>query len=102
MGKVGTVKLKVHPISLKSVIRTVPRDKKEKEMLVEDLTKMEYKDLLLESWSLKSEATAQEFQHERSNEWEGMIWRALEKMDSRLLGGSIQLPKGGKRDGRKN
>ena len=55
------MKVEVHPVSLKSVIPAVPWDKKEKEMLVEDLTRMGCKDLLLEPWNLKSKAMAQEF-----------------------------------------
>ena len=61
MGKVGTVKVEVHPMSLKSVILVVPKDEKEKELLVEDLTRMGYKGLLVEPWVLKSKVMAQEF-----------------------------------------
>ena len=73
-----TVKVEVYPVSLKSVIPIVAKDNKEKELLVEDLTKMGCEGLLLEPWVLKNEAMVQEFQHERSNEWEGTIHRDLE------------------------
>ena len=43
--------------------------------LIEDLTKMGCEGLLAEPWALKSEAMVQEFQHPRSNEWEGTIRR---------------------------
>ena len=56
MGKVGTVKVEVHPVSLKSVIPVVPKDNKKKELLVEDLTKMRCEGLLVEPWVLKNEA----------------------------------------------
>ena len=55
----------MHLVSLKSIIPVVPKDEKEKELLVVDLTKMGCRDLLVESWALKSEAMAQEF-----------LWRA--------------------------
>ena len=42
------MKVEVHPVSLKSVITVVPQDKKEKEMLVEDLIRMGCEGLLLE------------------------------------------------------
>ena len=38
MGKTGTVKLEVHPMSLRSVVLVVPKDEGEKRQLVEDLT----------------------------------------------------------------
>ena len=78
MRKAGTVKVEVHPMSLKSMTPIVPKDNKEKELLVEDLTKMGYEGLLLEPWALKNEAMVQEFQHERSNEWEGTVHRDSE------------------------
>ena len=59
MGKAGTIKVEeVHRVSLKSIIPIVPKDKNEKELLVEDLTRMEYKGLLVELWVLKSEVMA--------------------------------------------
>ena len=79
MRKTRTVKLEVHPVSLKSVTPVVPWNKKEKEMLVEDLTKMGCEGLLLEPWNFKNKAMAQEFQHKRSNKWKGTIQRALER-----------------------
>ena len=48
MGKAGTVKVKVHLVSLKSVNFVVPKDEKEKELLVEDLTRMGCEGLLVE------------------------------------------------------
>ena len=49
MGKVGSVKVEVHLVSLKSVTLVVPKDEKEKELLVEDLIRMGCKGLLVES-----------------------------------------------------
>ena len=67
MAKVGHVKVELHPVSLKSVTPAIPRKDREKEMLVEDLTKMGCKGLLLEPWTLKIETMVQEFQRECSN-----------------------------------
>ena len=61
METAGTLKLEVHHVSLKSVTPVVPRDENEKEMLVEELTKMGCEGLLFQPWSLKNEAMAQEF-----------------------------------------
>ena len=61
MEKAGTVKVEVHPMSLKSVTLIVSKDEKEKELLVEDLTRMGCEGLQVELWALKSEAMAQEF-----------------------------------------
>ena len=55
------MKVEVYPVSLKSLILVVPKDNKEKELLVEDLTKMGCKGLLLELWALKNEPMVQEF-----------------------------------------
>ena len=60
-------------MSLKSVVPTIPGNDKEKKMLVEDLTRMGYKGLLLEPWALKSKAMVHEFQGKCSNEWKGII-----------------------------
>ena len=79
MGKEGTVKVEVHPISLKSITPVVPKNENEKELLVEDLTHMECEGLLLQPWTLKSEAMAQEFLQERSNEWKGTMHRDLKR-----------------------
>ena len=38
MGKAWTVKVEVHPVSLKSITQVVPKDENEKQSLVEDLT----------------------------------------------------------------
>ena len=68
MMKVVAVKVELPLVSLKSIIPLVPRNKGEKEQLVEDLTKMGCEGLLAESWTLRSKAMAQEFLHKRSNE----------------------------------
>ena len=68
MGKAGTVKVEVHLVSLKSVTLVVPKNEKKKELLVEDLIQMGCEGLLLQPWALKSEAMAQEFLQECSNE----------------------------------
>ena len=75
MEKAGTVKVEVHPISLKSITLVVSKNEKEKELLVEDLIRMGCEGLLLQSWALKSKAMAQEFLQECSNEWEGTMRR---------------------------
>ena len=53
----------------------IPVKDEEKLYLVEDLRKMGYEGLLLEPWALKNKALVQEFQAQRSNEWEGTIRR---------------------------
>ena len=58
MGKARTIKVEVHPVSLKSSTPVVPKNEKEKELLVEDLTQMGCMGLLLQPWALKSEAMA--------------------------------------------
>ena len=47
MEKAGTIKIEVHPVSLKSVTLVVPKNEKEKELLVEDLTWLGCEGLLL-------------------------------------------------------
>ena len=47
MEKAGTVKVEVQLVSLKSVIPVVPKNEKEKELLVEDLIRMGCEGLLL-------------------------------------------------------
>ena len=84
MTKAGQVKVELRPMSLKSITPPIPRLEKEKEMLVEDLTKMGYKGLLLEPWSLKSKAMVQEFQGKCSNKWEGTIRRDSEYWTANL------------------
>ena len=79
MGKTSAVKLEVPLVSLRSVTSLVPRDAKEKEQLVEDLTRMGYEGLLAEPWTLRSEAIVQEFLQARSNEWEHTIRRDPER-----------------------
>ena len=75
MAKAGRIKVELHPVSLKSITLAIPGKENEKEMLVEDLTKMDCKGLLLEPWTLKSKVMIQEFQCDRSNEWKSTIWR---------------------------
>ena len=75
MTKLSTVKVELHPVSLKSVTPVMPRKDEEKLELADDLTKMGCEGLLLEPWALKNEAMVQEFQKEHSNQWEGTIRR---------------------------
>ena len=77
MSKAETSAMKVErfPVSLKSVYPVIPRDDEEKPQLVDDLTKMGCEGLILEPWEVKSEAMVQEFQAERSNEWNSTIRR---------------------------
>ena len=67
MKKAGIVKVEVHPVSLKSIIPVVPKNENEKELLVQDLTRMGCEGLLVEPWALKSEGGAQDFLQARSN-----------------------------------
>ena len=67
MEKAGTIKVEVHFVSLKFVTLVVSKNEKEKELLVEDLTRMGCEGLLLQPWALKSKAMAQEFLQDRSN-----------------------------------
>ena len=80
----STVKTEFLPVSLKSVAPVLLVKDKEKLHLVEDLTKMGYKGLILEPWALKSEAMVQEFQAQRSNEWEGTIRKDPEHWTANL------------------
>ena len=48
MGRTGAVKVEVPSMSLKSVVPMVPKNEEEKWQLVEDLTWMGYKGLLVE------------------------------------------------------
>ena len=81
MAKAGvcTVKLKVPSVSLQTVAPSIPQDKKEKEQLLQDLTRMGYEGLLKEPWTLKNRAMAQEFLQPRSNQWKGTIRRFPDK-----------------------
>ena len=63
------------PVSLKAVIPVIPTEDDESKQLIEDMTKMGCEGLLAEPWAVKSETMVQEFQHPRSNEWEGTIRR---------------------------
>ena len=77
-GKIGAVTVEVHPVSLRSIVPVVPKNEEDKRQLMEDLTRIGCKGLLVQPWSLKSEEMAQEFLQEHSNEWEGTIRRDLE------------------------
>ena len=97
MARAGAVKVELHPVSLKSVIPVMPGKDEEKLQLVEDLTKMGCKCLLLEPWALKNKVMVQEFQRERSNQWEGTIRR-----DPKHWTANLQLPEGGEKESGKN
>ena len=73
MRKAGAAKVEVPSVSLKSLVPIVSKDKQEKQQLEEDLTKMGYNGVLLQPWSLKNKAMAQEFLQARSNKWKGTI-----------------------------
>ena len=79
MGKTGVIKVEMHPVSLRSVCPSVPKDEEEKRLLVEDLTRIGCEGLLAQHWSLRSKEMVQEFLQERSNRWEGTIRRDLER-----------------------
>ena len=69
IGRTGKVKVEMHHVSLKSIVPVVLKDEGKKQQLVEDLTQMGCKGLLVQPWGLKSEEMAQEFfLYERSNE----------------------------------
>ena len=68
MEKARTVKLEVPSVSLKAVAPSVPRNKQEKEQLVEDLIRMGCEGLLVQPWTLRSEVMVQEFLQPCSNE----------------------------------
>ena len=75
MAGTRVVKTEFLLVSLKSLAPVIPVKDEKKLHLVEDLTKMGCKGLILEPWALNSEAIAEEFQVQRSNKWEGTIWR---------------------------
>ena len=75
MATSSATKVEYLPVSLKAVVPAIPRTDKEKEQLIEDLTKMGCEGLLAAPWSIGSEVMVQEFQHARSNEWDGTIRR---------------------------
>ena len=60
MGKAEAVKVKEHPVSLKSIVPVVPRDEGEKliRQLIKDLIQIGYKGLLAQPWSLRSKENA--------------------------------------------
>ena len=55
MAKTSTIKVEVPSVSLRSVVPIAPKNVEEKRQLVEDLTWMGYKGLLVEPKALKSE-----------------------------------------------
>ena len=61
MGKIETVKVEMHPVSLRSVVPAVLKDEGKKQQLVEDLTRIGCEGLLALPWSLKSEEMVQGF-----------------------------------------
>ena len=61
MAGSSAVKVEYCLVSLKSVLQVIPGKDREKEMLVEDLTRMGCEGLLLEPWALKSKAMIHEF-----------------------------------------
>ena len=66
-------------VGLQVVAPSIPRDKKEKDQLVEDFKRMGCKGLIAEPWALKSRDMVQEFLQLHSNQWEGTIRRLPEK-----------------------
>ena len=54
MGKIETVKVEMHPVSLRSVVLAIPKDEGEKRQLVEGLTWIGCEGLLVLPWSLRS------------------------------------------------
>ena len=73
MAGARAVKVKYPSVSLKAIAPSIPRNKEEKDQLAKDLTRMGCKGLLVEPWTLRSEAMAQEFLRPRSNQWEKTI-----------------------------
>ena len=68
MAGTSSVKAKLRPVSLRSVPTIVSTNEEEKQQLADNLTKMGCEGLLVEPWTLKSEALVREFLHPRSNE----------------------------------
>ena len=58
MAGARAVKVELSSVSLKFVNPVVPRNKKEKDELLEDLIRMGYRGLLAKSWTLKNKAMA--------------------------------------------
>ena len=78
MAGSSAVKIEAHPVSLKIVAAVVTQKDEKKLQLAEDLARMGCEGLLMEPWSLKSDAMVQEFQREYSNKWKNTIYRDLE------------------------
>ena len=89
-GKIGG---KLHLVSLRSVILAMPQDEAKKIMLVEDLTRIGCKGLLIHPWSLRSEEMVRKFFQERSNKWEDTLRRDLEKWTAELWAEMYNFPK---------
>ena len=68
MEKIGTVKVEVHLVSLKSIMAIVPKLEEEKRQLNKDLSRIGYKGLLVQPWSIRSKDMAREFSQEYLNE----------------------------------
>ena len=68
MAGTRAVKVELSSMSLKFVNPVVLRDKKKNDELLEDLIRMGCGGLLVEPWTLKSKAMAQEFLQTRSNQ----------------------------------
>ena len=79
MEKTETMKTEMPMVSLRSVVPAMIKDENEKLQLLEDLSWIGCKVLLVQPWSLRSEEMAREFLQERSNEWEGTIRRDPER-----------------------
>ena len=71
----STAKVEYLPVNLKAVVPVIPRADKEKDQLIEDLTRMGCEGLLASPWSLRSELMVQEFQQACSNKWDNTIQR---------------------------
>ena len=75
MAGTSSVKAETRTVTLRSVLAKIPIDEDEKLNLAVDLTKMGCEGLLAEPLAMKSKALVKEFQHPRSNEWEGTLRR---------------------------
>ena len=83
MEKIEVVKAEMHMVNLRSIVPAVPKDEGKKILLIEDLTQIGCKGLLIQPWSLRSKEMVREFSQECSNEWEGMIRRDPERWTSK-------------------
>ena len=102
MGRIGTIKVENLFVSLKSVVLVVSKEKKEKQQLVEDITRMGCEGLLVEPWAQKKQGDGAGVFVGVLQQMGGHNPMESGTMDGRLLGGSLQLPEGRHRNGRKN